>query len=537
MATGNETGALARRPLLRRQWIPLAAVVLGGAAIAIIWSVAPDHFDRGVRISVSAAIAMLALACVSAWLVFGSGLPLRVRVGYILGLMLVAALFPITVRRVDFSGDMIPSFEYRWQADRYARLEAHRASHHAANTSPDVGATQELPQPGPIDVTEYRGHGRTGMVAGPPLARDWNKQLPEPLWRQPVGGGHSAFITAGPLAFTIEQRSDEEAVVAYEIATGKERWVYQYPALFSETLGGDGPRATPTLVDGHIYSLGATGILVCLNAATGEKIWERNVFQQNAAKNLVWGMSGSPLVYDGLVVVNPGAQEGNSATRAVLAFRTSDGRLAWESERAMASYASPMLAELGGSRQVLIFDAQGLAALDPATGEPLWRHTWITDFDINAAQPVVLDGDRVFISSGAGCALLQIRFSEGAWQVEELWKNRNMKAAYANPLVHDGFVYGLDEGIMVCLDLESGQRRWKKGRHGHGQMLLAGDLIIVLSEQGQVILVEATPEAYRELGSFAAIEGRTWNNPILVDGVLYVRNHLEMAAYRLPLAE
>ncbi|MBX3411375.1 MAG: PQQ-like beta-propeller repeat protein [Pirellulales bacterium] len=518
--------------------MPALALLLATVAVVLIWVLPVEFFDRGMRFSFSALAAVLGFVTVSVWFIFSSGLPWRWRTAYLVTLCCLALFFPLTVRRVDFTGDMLPSFEYRWQLDRYSKLEAHRASHRPAATA-TASAELEAGTPievGPHDVLEYRGRERDGVVTGPALARDWNQQSPEKLWRQPVGGGYAAFDIVGPYAFTIEQRKEQEAIVAYDKQTGEERWVYQYPAFFSEAMGGEGPRATPTYADGRLYSLGATGVLACLDASTGKLIWERNIFQENAAKNLVWGMSGSPLVYDQLVVVNPGAQQGNPSSRAVLAFERDSGRLAWASETAMASYASPMLVELAGVRQVLIFDAQGVAGLEPATGERLWRQEWISDYDINAAQPVLIEGDRLLISSGKGSALLHVSQVDGAWQVDELWRNRNMKASYANPVVHDGNIYGLDEGILVSLDLATGKRHWKKGRHGHGQLLLADDLLVILSEQGQLVLVEATPEEYRELGSLPAIEGRTWNNPTLVDGTIYVRNHLEMAAYKLPLA-
>lgn len=529
----------ARSWKVRKPWVPVFAAGLAVLAVVLVWVLPIDFFDRGMRFSFSVLAVVLAFVGVSIWFLFGSGLPWRVRMAYLFALCCIAALVPLTVRRVDFTGDMIPTFEYRWQMERYARLEAHRASHRPAAAAVPRGDVESGPplEVGPLDVPEYRGRARDGVVIGPALARDWNKQPPEKLWRQPIGGGYAAFDIVGSYAFTLEQRKDQEAIVAYDKATGVERWIYQYPAFFSESMGGEGPRATPTFADGKLYSLGATGVLVCLDAATGKLLWEQNVFRENAAKNLVWGMSGSPLVYDGLVVVNPGAQQGNPSSRAVLAFQADTGRLAWGTETAMASYASPMLVELAGARQLLIFDAQGLASLDPGTGQRLWRQEWISDFDINAAQPVLVEGDRLLLSSGAGTALFHISQEKNQWQVEELWRNRNLKASYANPVVHDGYIYGLDEGILACLDLESGERKWKKGRHGHGQLLQAGDLLVILSEQGQLVLVEATPEEYRELGSIAAIEGRTWNNPTLVDGVIYVRNHLEMAAYKLPLAE
>lgn len=245
-------------------------------------------------------------------------------------------------------------------------------------------------------------------------------------------------------------------------------------------------------------------------------------------------MAGSPLVSNDVVVVNPGTQSGTSDSRAVLGYAVADGHLEFAVGAGKASYASPMLADIAGRRQILIFDAGGLAGFDASGGE-LWRAAWTSDFDINAAQPIVLPPNRVLISSNAGSALLEIALNDGAFSVSTLWKNRNLKCNYACPIALGGFVYGLDESILACLDLKTGQRRWKGGRYGHGQMLASGDLLIIMAETGELALVRATPEKFEELGRMQAIEGRTWNNPALREGRLFIRNHLEMAAYDLPL--
>ena len=247
-------------------------------------------------------------------------------------------------------------------------------------------------------------------------------------------------------------------------------------------------------------------------------------------------MSGSPLVYDGRVVVNPGTQKGSASSGDILSMDANKGEILSRGGKAKASYCSPMLATLAGKQQILVFDAAGLAGFDPDDASELWRVPWISDFDINAAQPVVLDGTHVVITSQAGCALLELSVDNGQWTATEKWRNRLMKCSYANPIARNGFLYGLDEGILACLDLSTGKRLWKKGRFGHGQILLSGDLLLVLGEKGELALVEAVPDEFRELGRIQAIEGKTWNNPVLVGGRALVPNHLEMACYELPLA-
>lgn len=512
---------------------PVFTLLLAVVALGTIWTLNDDLFDRGTRMALTYLVGLATFAFVLAWFLFFSGIPWRVRIVGTLLLMLIVGGAIGSVRRLEFTGDMAPIFTFRWQPTREALLEAYREKHDLATPAETVA----LPAIRESDMAEYRGVHRDGVVIGPALLRGWDSQSPNLLWRRPVGGGYASMAVTGDVLVTIEQRGDEEAVVCYDAETGREQWVYEYPTLFSEPLGGDGPRATPTISGGKVYSLGANGLLACLDAATGEEVWKVNILAENAVPNVEWGMCSSPLVYDGWVVVNPGAQKGTADSQALWALDAETGRRVWSGGTTPASYGSPMLATLDGVRQVLQFDAYGLVAYDADGGTSLWKVEWKSDFDINAGQPVLLPDDRVFISSSAGSALFKVSLVEGEWQVEELWRNRNIKASYANVIYHDGFLYGLDNGILVCLNAETGERAWKKGRYGNGQMLLTGDLLVILSEKGELALVEATPEAFRELGRIDAIEGRTWNNHALVDGKVYVRNHLEMACYELPLAE
>jgi outer membrane protein assembly factor BamB len=436
------------------------------------------------------------------------------------------------VRAVRFSGHMWPTVIWRWTPLNDDRLEEHRRAH--------AGAVREPVQLGSraMDFPEYRGQNRDGVARGPALARDWQAHPPRLLWRQPVGGGYAAFAVADNLAVTIEQRRDNEAIVGYDTASGGERWTYSYPALFSESMGGIGPRATPTLKDGRVYSLGANGKLVCLDAATGKLQWQTDILESNS--NLNWGMCSSPLVYDHFVVVSPGKQGPGGHT--LVAYDRGTGSKVWAVGEARGGYSSPMLATLAGVRQVLMFDGQGIAGYDPATGRQLWRRDWATNQDINVAQPLVLEGDRVFVTSGygVGCALLHVTCSkDGKWDAQPLWPNsplRTMRCKFTSPVAYQGHVYGLDEGILVCLDEKTGKRRWREGRYGHGQLLLAGDLLVIMAETGELALVEASPSAYRELGRIRVFEGKTWNYPALADGKVYLRNDEDMVCYDLTAA-
>jgi outer membrane protein assembly factor BamB len=526
MSVTNVAAPVHRRTFLR-VWFPVLAVALPAAAVAAFWLAPGDDMPRLYRVSATWIGAMLAGLLLSVWLVLLS--PWSWWQG-VLALAAVGAAAVGAVAEIHLTGDLAPVVRFRWQPNPDDVLAAHRRGQGGAEEE----SSAEAPVVGPEDWAEYRGPQRDGVVIGPALAADWQANPPRKLWRQPVGAGYASFAVAGDFAVTIEQRRDTEAVVCYDTANGRERWVHSYPAHFTEAMGGPGPRATPTIAGGRVYALGAAGALVCLDLLTGKAKWSVNILENN--KNLAWGMSGSPLVYDDVVVVNPGAQVEAKQGQALAAYDRVSGerKPMWGGGSARAGYSSPMLATLAGKRQVLLFDGEGLAGHDAANGAELWRYPWTTHQGINVAQPVVLPGDRVFVSSGygVGCALLRIA-NNGMWSAEPVWQNNRMHCRFTSPVLHEGHLYGLDEGILVCLDAETGDRKWKAGRYGHGQLLLTNGRLLILGEQGELALVDATPQGYRERTRFYALQGKTWNLPALAGGKGYVRNHREMACYDL----
>jgi outer membrane protein assembly factor BamB len=502
-------------------------LILAAAVLAVLWNWPAEDWERMYRVTATWLTCLLTFILLGIWLLFLSGLSWLWRLGILL-LVPLAAL--AAVREVKFTGDMEPVIDYRWSPPQDDLVEAHRRRQPPA----EIADKTAFPAIQPVDYPEYRGRARDGVVTGPALARDWRTKPPRLRWRQPCGGGYASFAVVGDYTVTLEQRRDQEIVVCYDAATGQERWEHAYPARFSEVLGGEGPRATPTIADGEVYSLGAAGHLVCLDAASGRLKWSVDILE-NKDNNVRWGMSGSPLVYDRVVVVNPGKQQKRAAGTALVAYDRATGKPVWSSGNTRAGYSSPMLATLAGKRQILLFDGEGLAGFDAAEGKELWRYDWETQQWINVAQPVVLDGDRVFVSSGygVGCAMLKITFTEGKWGVEPLWRNKAMRCKFTSPVLYEGHLYGLDEGILACVDAETGRRLWKGNRYDHGQLLRTRDLLVILSETGKLALVEATPTALRELGVIDALEGKTWNHLALANGVAYVRNHREMACYEL----
>ena len=379
--------------------------------------------------------------------------------------------------------------------------------------------------------TDFRGPHRDGRYTGPAIRTDWPAGGLDPLWSQPIGGGYASFAVAGGRAFTIEQRRDLEVVAAYDVDSGVERWTHDWPAHFREAMGGPGPRATPTWHDGRVYALGATGRLVCLDAGTGEVVWARNILDDAAASNLIWAMSGAPLVVDDLVIVQPGGRDGWS----VAAYHRLTGEVVWHRLDDVQSYTSPMLVTLGGVRQVVVVTAARAAGLRPEDGALLWEYPWTVPTVPNIAQPLVVGDARLFLSAsyGKGAALVELTPDGDRFTAETVWETHRMRNRFSSSVLVDGYVYGLDNAILACLDAATGELMWKGGRYGSGQLLAAGDHLVVLTERGDLVLVRATPARHEEVARFRALDGKTWNVPALAGGRLLVRNARQMAAFDL----
>lgn len=533
---------------LVRRLLPTFAVAVGVVALLAAWG-APGIADSDrVRIPLIAGL-LIAFTLLLLWLLRPLG-PGRKVVS--LGLLWLVGLAMLVWRPSSMDGNFSPILVARnWVQDLFlggspdAILERHRQEQGTAGGPADLTIK-------PGDWPGYRGANRDGVATGPTLARDWSKSPPREIWRQPVGGGYASFAIANGFLVTIEQRREREVVVCYEAATGKEVWATGWNARFEERLGGPGPRATPTIAHGDVFALGAKGRLVCLNGADGKERWAVETLEDN--NNIEWAMSGSPLVVDDLVIVNPGAQTEAAGGKAVRAYHRQTGKEVWAAGSHKAGYASPHLAILGGTRQVLIFDAAGLGGYELTKGTELWRFPWPTYMGINVAQPIPIDDQTVFISSdysgeAVGGALLRIKPAQGRWSVEQVWRTKNtvMRCKFNSPVrrtqPEGDYVYGLnDPGKLECVDLKTGKLMWKddrRERHGEafkqGQILLQDDLIVALTEFGELVLVEATPAAFRELGRIDALKKgpKTWNTPAMAHGRVYVRNEEEMACFDL----
>lgn len=429
--------------------------------------------------------------------------------------------------------------------EHYAALEQHRQQQAAQAPAPVPSATASpvataSPGASPTETpaapassgrnywTNYRGPKRDGNYEATPVLTSWPSGGLTPIWKQPIGLGFASFVVADGRAYTIEQRRGQEVAAAYDVATGRELWKQAWNAEYTDSTG-DGPRATPTWDNGRIYALGATGELRCLDANNGSVIWGKNILTDNGAENLQWAQAASPLIVDDKVIVLPGGSGGKS----VVAYNKMTGAPVWKVLSDRQAYVSPMLVELAGRRQIIVVSSSRVLGLVPESGALLWSYPWDTDMGINVSQPVVVDNNRFFISSGygKGAALVEVKGSGNSFTATTIWENINMKNKFNSSVLHNGYVYGLDEGILTCLDVNTGERKWKEGRYGYGQVLLASGHLIVTSDTGDLALVKASPDKYTEVARFPALQGKTWNYPAIADGRLLLRNATEMAAY------
>jgi outer membrane protein assembly factor BamB len=406
----------------------------------------------------------------------------------------------------------------------------------AADVPPLPAAARAAAPPG--DWPGFRGAARDGVVRGVKIGTDWAASPPVELWRRAVGPGWSSFAIDGDRVYTQEQRGEQEVVACYDSRSGAPVWTHHDAARFFESNAGAGPRGTPTLSGGRVYTLGATGILNALDARSGAVSWSRDAASDSDGTESMggggrkkvpdWGFASSPLVVGDVVVV--------AVAGKLMGYDAATGAPRWSGTNGGVSYSSPHLATLDGVSQVLLLSAAGATSLAPADGRLLWQHAW-RGFPI--VQPAVTaDGDvLISVAGDSGTRRLAVSHDSSGWTATERWTSNGLKPYFNDFVVHGGHAFGFDGRILACIDLADGMRKWKGGRYGNGQLVLLPeqDLMIVLSEEGELALVRAAPDQFTELARFKAIEGKTWNHPVLVGDVLLVRNAEEMAAFRLPL--
>jgi outer membrane protein assembly factor BamB len=373
----------------------------------------------------------------------------------------------------------------------------------------------------------FRGKDRDAIIRDVVINTDWTTAPPTEMWRRPIGPGISSFAVRGQLVYTQEQRGQKEMVTCYDMHTGKLVWKHSDHERFWDSHAGAGPRGTPTVIGDRLYSLGATGILNVLNAADGSVIWSRNTVSDTKVKIPEWGISSSPLVVDSIVIV--------AAVGKLAAYHINSSELLWVGPEGAESYSSPHLAEIDGVNQVLFMEGGGVISVSPNNGEKLWYYEWPPG--VRIVQPALTENGDLLIGGGDLNGIRRISVRKGAegWIIEERWTSKKLKPYYNDFVVHNGHAYGFNGSRIVCLDVENGERKWRGNSYGYGQLILLEDqdMLIIISEKGELALARATPEKFEELSRIPAIEGKTWNHPVFVNDVLLVRNSQEMVAFKL----
>jgi hypothetical protein len=537
----------------------LAAIALMPAAVFGSWYIVDKSIQTGAMglMLYLYAIPVMCLALVI-WAVAVRGLARGPRFASLIGTILAACALFALVRTGGMSGEGDADLHWRWTATPEERLlatagheptalasaestKAHvigtpiTESSHPTPVSPRGGRGQGVGGDSPRDKPVwpgFRGPNRDGAIRGVQIATDWSHSRPVELWRRPIGPGWSSFAVQGELIYTQEQRGEDEIVACYNLTTGEPVWMHKDHVRFWESNGGAGPRATPTLSNGRVYTLGATGIVNALSAIDGSVVWWRNAAEDTGAKVPHWGFAGSPLIVDNMVIVATAAR--------LAAYDSATGeKPRWMNQDGKGGYSSPQLVEIGGVKQVVFLCGTGAKSVAPATGTVLWKYDWSID---GITQPALTEHADLLIGSGSGLGdqgvgvrCVEVAHGKDSWNTHERWTSTGIKPYFNDFVVHKGHAYGFDGSLLACINLADGKRRWKGGRYGHGQAIILPDqdLLIVLSEKGELALVEAKPDEFKELAKIPAIEGKTWNHPVLAGNVLLARNGEEMAAFRL----
>lgn len=510
--------------LSRATWTERGVGLLGVGLILVAVVAAMDATMRGAPIIVltfPTTMAAFALALV----VQGGVLGFR-RTGVALLFAAVVASGSAMLKNDGATGSFSFGFSWRWQPTPEEEFLAQRPTHPRATRRPTTASFQQPAWPG------FRGPDRAGQQKGQVFSADWKSQPPKEIWRIKLGPAWSSFAVADQFLVTQEQRGQYEAIVCYDAESGLEVWAREIKSRFFDELGGLGPRATPAIADGRVYALGAEGWLVCLDA-DGEILWQVDLGELTKEDPPMWGYSCSPLVHNGLVMVHAVG----SGDRGIVAFDAATGEVRWSVSADKQSYSSLQLTRFFGGEQVVFLGSDGATFLDPATGKTLHFHEHkITGY--RAVQPAVIDAQRLMMTSEfAGARVIELAQSDAGLSSKEVWTTRNLKPDFNDFVTHQGFAYGFDGAVFACVDLQDGRRAWKQGRYGKGQVLLLADsnlLLVIAEESGELVLLEANPEELVERGTITALDGKTWNHPVVIGKRLYLRNAREAVCYELP---
>jgi outer membrane protein assembly factor BamB len=367
------------------------------------------------------------------------------------------------------------------------------------------------------DWPRWRGPNDDGISSETGWLSTWT-QAPQIAWKKSIGIGFASMSVSNGRVYATGNVRNNDVVYCFDAVTGQELWKQSYPCALNAKNHEGGPCATPTVQGDAVYVFSKTGDALRLAADDGRIVWHKNLVQELKVEPPTWFFSGSPLLVDDLVIYNAGS--------AGVALRQADGSVAWQSGRGVSGYATAVPMTIDGQRCIVLMGAKDVFGLNPTTGKVLWRHSWETEYDINAADPILV-GNLVFISSGynKGCAMLKIDGSK----VTEVWRNKNMRNQCNSSVLWADHLYGFDgqvggSGKLTCIDAGTGRTNWAQAGMGTGSLMLADGKLIVLSEKGKLVIAKASPEKFEELASAQILDGKCWTVPVLANGRIYARN-------------
>ncbi len=440
--------------------------------------------------------------------------------------------FATLLRAEGMWGDYSIALHWRWQPSSEQKLLAAKVSLPKNATSETLGTDMAKMISNP-EWPAFRGADHQARQRGVKFATNWDVNPPELIWKIAVGPAWSSFVVAGDLLFTQEQRGKMEAVTCYSALTGQELWIQEIESRFDDPLGGPGPRATPTLANGQLFAMGAQGYLLRLNPVSGEIFWKQDLRKVAGREPPIWGFSSSPLVAKNVVIVHAGG----AGDKGILAFDTQSGDLKWSAKSGDHTYSSPEVFQIEGESLIAMMTNTGLNLVSADDGQTRLNYEYAID-GYRSLQPSILDGNLILMPTalGEGSRRIRVKRQGEEFIAEEVWSSRAIKPEFNDCVIYQGNIYGFDAAIFTCVSLETGERKWKGGRYGKGQVLLLEDsgVLLIASEEGDVVLVEANPSAHKEVAKFRAIDGKTWNHPVVVGDKLYIRNAEQAACYRLP---
>lgn len=393
---------------------------------------------------------------------------------------------------------------------------------------------EETPNDTSSDWPQWRGSNRDGISNLKNIATDWSNPAAQMRWRIPAGEGYSGISVARDKLFTMWDADQSQFLISLDAQTGEEIWRLKIGDSFQNSYG-NGPRSTPALDDFLVYAISARGKLIAVGIDSGELQWQHDLASEYGGRMPGIGYSSSPLLYGEKLFVEVGGEN----DFAFAAFQKETGKLLWHSQSDLPAYSSPIIATINNTPQLVFLSADGLFSLSPQDGQLLWQYSWqtrcpSTGIPLNAATPLFLAPDKIFISSGygtiSGGVLIQVQEQAGQFSAEMRWKTDKMKNLFNSSVLFEQHIYGFDGAILKCIDAVSGEEKWRARGFQRGSLIIAGDYLIVLGERGKLALVAATPEKFKEITSIQVLDGKCWTSPTLANGKLYLRNHKEIVS-------